>query len=69
MPLKDEDFLLKQTKDIDKAMEDLGIQLTQEQEDEWTDPVDQYGFDLDNLEEKPKENKEEPKKKKPFWRK
>ncbi|UUX33149.1 hypothetical protein [Fundicoccus culcitae] len=67
MALKDEDFLLKQTKDIDKAMEDLGLVYEDNLEDEREDPVDQYDFDLDSLEEK--KEAEKPAKKKPFWKK
>ena len=68
MALKDEDFLLKQTKDIDKALEDLGLTYEEElKEDEWTDPVDQYDFDLSSI-AKEEDVDVKPAKKKPFWK-
>lgn len=68
MALKDEDFLLKQTKDIDKALEDLGLTYEEElKEEEWIDPVDQYDFDLSSI-EKEEDVDVKPAKKKPFWK-
>ena len=45
MALKDEDFLLKTEKDIEKAMADLGLVLDEEPK-QVEDPNDQFDFDM-----------------------
>ena len=44
MALKDEDFLLKNDKDLEAAMAKLGLVLDEE-EKEFVDPTDQFDFD------------------------
>ena len=44
MALKDEDFLLKNDKDLEAAMAKLGLVLNEEKK-EFVDPTDQFAFD------------------------
>ena len=44
MALKDEDFLLKNDKDLEAAMAKLGLVLNEEKK-EFVDPTDQFDFD------------------------
>lgn len=50
MALKDEDFLLKNDKDLEAAMAKLGLVLDEE-EKEFVDPTDQFAFDPSVLED------------------
>ena len=50
MALKDEDFLLKNDKDLESAMEKLGLVLNEEKK-EFVDPTDQFDFDPSALED------------------
>ena len=62
MALKDEDFLLKNDKDLQEAMDRLGLELV-EGDKVVEDPMDQFTeFDMSAL-EKPKEKVEKKKKK------
>lgn len=50
MPLKDEDFLLKQEDDMTKRLKELGIVLDDEEpEVEEKDENDRFDFDLSQL--------------------
>ena len=49
MALKDEDFLLKNDKDLEAAMAKLGLVLNEEKK-EFVDPTDQFAFDPSALE-------------------
>lgn len=50
MALKDEDFLLKNDKDLEAAMAKLGLVLNEEKK-EFVDPTDQFAFDPSALED------------------
>lgn len=50
MALKDEDFLLKNDKDLEAAMAKLGLVLDEEKK-EFVDPTDQFAFDPSALED------------------
>lgn len=50
MALKDEDFLLKNDKDLEAAMAKLGLVLNEEKK-EFVDPIDQFAFDPSALED------------------
>ena len=50
MALKDEDFLLKNDKDLEAAMAKLGLVLNEEKK-EFVDPTDQFAFDPSVLED------------------
>ena len=50
MALKDEDFLLKNDKDLEAAMAKLGLVLDEE-EKEFVDPTDQFAFNPSALED------------------
>ena len=50
MALKDEDFLVKNDKDLEAAMAKLGLVLNEEKK-EFVDPTDQFAFDPSALED------------------
>lgn len=50
MALKDEDFLLKNDKDLEEAMARLGLVLEEDDKPEVEDPMDRFGeFDMSAL--------------------
>lgn len=51
MALKDQDFLLNNDKEIEKAMAKLGLVL-EEEEKEFNDPTDRFAFDMSALDDK-----------------
>ena len=56
MALKDQDFLLNNDKEIEKAMAKLGLVL-EEEEKEFNDPTDRFAFDMSALESVDKDKK------------
>lgn len=56
MALKDQDFLLNNDKEIEKAMAKLGLVL-EEEEKEFNDPTDRFAFDMSALENVDKDKK------------